>query len=155
MWIGWLEFVPQRADEPVLHTGRETTQATREALIYWATGLNVLYLEGAFARAARGFDHRRVVELVREHPVHVIDTDGTSYVARIYAAEMETGGWMGWIEFHARAAKKPTRYTDRETSQPTRDMVAYWAGGLQSVYLEGAFIRATRPRSPVAEPAIR
>ena len=32
-------------------TGQETSQPNREALEYWATGLEPVYLEGAFARA--------------------------------------------------------------------------------------------------------
>jgi hypothetical protein len=50
MWIGWLEFV---ADDGrvVRVTGRETTQPNATALTYWATGLEPVYIEGAFARA--------------------------------------------------------------------------------------------------------
>lgn len=48
-WIGWLEFVAD-TDE-VRATGRETTQTTLDALVYWATGLEPTYLEGAFDRA--------------------------------------------------------------------------------------------------------
>jgi hypothetical protein len=32
--------------------------------------------------------------------------------------------------------------TSEETSQPTRDDVAYWASGLEPIYLDGAFRRA-------------
>jgi hypothetical protein len=49
-WEGWLEFVPDD-DSPVLRTGEETIQPHREALLYWATGLSVTYLEGALERA--------------------------------------------------------------------------------------------------------
>ena len=51
MWEGWLEFYPISGDAPVLRTGRETTQPNRQALEYWATGLEPLYFEGAFERA--------------------------------------------------------------------------------------------------------
>ncbi|MGI9078514.1 MAG: hypothetical protein ACR2G6_14475 [Gemmatimonadaceae bacterium] len=51
MWEGWLEFQPVDRSGPVLRTNRETTQTDREALLYWATGLEPIYLEGAFARA--------------------------------------------------------------------------------------------------------
>jgi len=51
-WTGWLEFRRQGRPEEVLRTGRETTQPHREALIYWAEGLEPIYLEGALARAA-------------------------------------------------------------------------------------------------------
>lgn len=49
-WIGWLEFLPLTGG-PILRTGRETTQADRDALEYWAGGLEPLYLEGALERA--------------------------------------------------------------------------------------------------------
>lgn len=56
LWKGWLEFV--RTDgRAVLRTGRETTQSHVGALTYWATGLELIYLEGAFARAVR-FERR-------------------------------------------------------------------------------------------------
>jgi hypothetical protein len=51
-WEGWLEFVAVGAPL-VLRTGRETTQSSREALTYWASGLEPAYLQGAFARARR------------------------------------------------------------------------------------------------------
>jgi hypothetical protein len=50
-WEAWLEFVPL---DPVLssrRTDRETTQPDLPALEYWATGLEPLYLTGAFERA--------------------------------------------------------------------------------------------------------
>lgn len=51
-WTGWIEFHPiGRPDAPVLRTGRETTQSNREALEYWAAGLEGVYFEGAFERA--------------------------------------------------------------------------------------------------------
>lgn len=50
MWIGWLEFAAD--DGAVRVTGRETTQPTASALMYWATGLEPVYFEGAFDRSA-------------------------------------------------------------------------------------------------------
>lgn len=52
LWEGWLEFSPSNAKLPVLRTGRETTQPNWKALQYWATGLEPVYFEGAFARAS-------------------------------------------------------------------------------------------------------
>ena len=49
IWIGWLEFVA-RGDRP-RRTGEETSQSNREAVAYWATGLERIYLEGALQRA--------------------------------------------------------------------------------------------------------
>ena len=51
MWEGWIEFVPlNRASSPV-RSRRESTQPSRESLIYWATGLTPVYLRGALERA--------------------------------------------------------------------------------------------------------
>ena len=50
-WIGWIEFHPTDATEPILRTDQETSQPNRTALEYWATGLEPVYFEGAFERA--------------------------------------------------------------------------------------------------------
>ena len=50
-WEGWLEFDPIDGYGPTLRTERETSQATRDALEVWASGLEPVYFEGAFARA--------------------------------------------------------------------------------------------------------
>ena len=50
-WEGWLEFVPLDATLLSRRTERETTQPDLPALEYWATGLEPLYLAGAFERA--------------------------------------------------------------------------------------------------------
>jgi hypothetical protein len=55
MWEGWLEFLPRDGGAPVV--GRvESTQPEREHLVYWATGLTPVFLEGALQRAGRGPD---------------------------------------------------------------------------------------------------
>jgi hypothetical protein len=51
-WEGWLDFVAVGASI-VLRTPIETTQSNREALAYWASGLEPAYLQGAFRRAER------------------------------------------------------------------------------------------------------
>ena len=55
----------------------------------------------------------------------------------------DDGLWEGWIEFLpiGDRARAPIR-SGRETEQPNRDGVLYWAGGLTQVYLEGALARA-------------
>lgn len=50
-WEAWLEFHPLDKDAPALRTERETSQATREAVVAWAMGLESSYFEGAFERA--------------------------------------------------------------------------------------------------------
>jgi hypothetical protein len=53
MWEAWLEFHPIDGKGPVLKTDTETSQATRAAIDRWASGLEPVYFEGAFARAQR------------------------------------------------------------------------------------------------------
>jgi len=50
-WIGWLEFAPVGFGGMARHTPRETTQPSPAALLYWALGIEPVYLEGAVARA--------------------------------------------------------------------------------------------------------
>ncbi len=50
-WSGWLEFQPIRGGGTVLRTGQETSQPSRDALVYWASGLEPIYFEGALDRA--------------------------------------------------------------------------------------------------------
>lgn len=50
-WEGWLEFHPEEPGRPALRTGQETSQPNRDAVVYWASGLEPVYLEGAFSRA--------------------------------------------------------------------------------------------------------
>jgi hypothetical protein len=51
-WVGWIEFHHLDSEGMVLHTGQETSQPNREALVYWASGLEPVYFDGAFTRAA-------------------------------------------------------------------------------------------------------
>ena len=49
-WHGRIEFHPLLGGR-VRSTGRETTQVSRGALEYWASGLEAVYFDGAFDRA--------------------------------------------------------------------------------------------------------
>jgi hypothetical protein len=51
-WVGWIELHPEDGEGVFLRTGQETSQPNRTALEYWASGLEPVYFEGAFARAA-------------------------------------------------------------------------------------------------------
>jgi hypothetical protein len=48
MWVGWIEFV---GGSRRLRTEQETSQSNRDALAYWASGLEDIYFEGALHRA--------------------------------------------------------------------------------------------------------
>jgi hypothetical protein len=55
-WEGWIEFVqasrePRATSADWVPTERETTQPNLTDLKYWATGLTMVYLQGALARA--------------------------------------------------------------------------------------------------------
>jgi hypothetical protein len=68
-----------------------------------------------------------------------------AFAARACGAPMDDGMWQGWIEFVAVDSGETLR-TSRETTQPNRTDLAYWAGGLSVTYLEGALNRALQPR---------
>lgn len=61
LWEAWLVFFSVRTGT-ALATDRETTQSTREHVLYWATGLGETYLVGALERA---LDRRPEVQLAR------------------------------------------------------------------------------------------
>ena len=64
MWEGWLEFAPlDLPDQEVLVGPVESRQPERDHLVYWATGLTPVFVEGALARARRPIVVRtRIVE---------------------------------------------------------------------------------------------
>jgi hypothetical protein len=51
MWEGWLEFDSLDSDESALIGPVESRQPEHGHLVYWATGLTPVYLEGALRRA--------------------------------------------------------------------------------------------------------
>jgi hypothetical protein len=52
-WSGWLQFRDTKTGVTT-KTGQETSQPNRDALVYWATGVEDVYLDGAVRRAERG-----------------------------------------------------------------------------------------------------
>lgn len=52
-WKGWIEFDPEDHSRPRVRTDQETSQPDRAAVVYWAGGLQPVYLEGALERALR------------------------------------------------------------------------------------------------------
>jgi hypothetical protein len=83
-------------------------------------------------------------ELMQEYRNQVQTTEGVSYTIRAYGELRSDGNWEGWLEFQPRNDAGPILKTGRETTQPDRSALAYWASGLEPVYLEGAFERATQ-----------
>src|SRR5262245_16770384 len=50
LWEGWIEFQAPDGTPPI-RSPRETTQPNHADLVYWASGLTTVYLEGALNRA--------------------------------------------------------------------------------------------------------
>ena len=75
--------------------------------------------------------------------------DGVPYRVQVCGRRAGTV-WEGWIEFESPEGE--WLRTPRETTQPDRAALEYWAGGLSATYLEGAFARAVNP--PPAPPPI-
>ena len=73
-----------------------------------------------------------------------IGAEGASYLPQACGGIADDGLWEGWIEF---VSPSGTLRTPRETEQPNRDALVYWAEGLTFAYLEGALDRALAARS--------
>jgi hypothetical protein len=71
-------------------------------------------------------------------------SDGKTYIARVCGRPAPEGGWEGWIEF-VPGDGTPALRSRRETRQPNRDDLVYWATGLTPVYLEGSLERTLNP----------
>jgi hypothetical protein len=62
MWEGWFEFIPAGGQSAVV-SAVESRQPEREHLKYWASGLSLIYAEGALERALNPITVKtRVVE---------------------------------------------------------------------------------------------
>jgi hypothetical protein len=82
-------------------------------------------------------------ELIHKHSTAVRGDDGRLYEAFIFGQEREDGTWMGWLEFiPVGEGRGQALRTTSETSQPDREALEYWAGGLEPAYLVGALTRA-------------
>jgi hypothetical protein len=79
-------------------------------------------------------------ERLRAYDVAVV-AGGVTWRAEAWGRQREDGLWEGWLRF-VPVNGGDARRTDRETTQPNRSALEYWASGLEPVYLEGAFERA-------------
>ena len=92
-----------------------------------------------------------MAEVVLQFDAALADAEGRVHVARVCGREGEDGRWEGWIEFDPGDGDAVLR-TPRETGQPDRAALEYWATGLTATYLEGALERARNPRVPDPRP---
>ncbi len=87
-------------------------------------------------------------EVLFQYAAEFTDDGGRHYHARACGRERRDGRWEGWLEFVPLDGGRPIR-TDRETTQPDRRFLEYWATGLTTTYLDGALLRATKPTPAV------
>lgn len=85
-----------------------------------------------------------MAEVVHQFDARVL-LDGRPYIAQV-VGRPEGNIWEGWIEFAAEDGSDALR-TPRETTQPDRDALIYWASGVSGTYLEGALQRALNPQA--------
>lgn len=84
-------------------------------------------------------------DLIHTFSEVVRDPEGRGYAAEVHAHERMDGIWETWLEFRGLGRDVILR-TRRESEQPNRRAVLYWASGLQPSYFDGALLRATRVR---------
>ena len=95
-------------------------------------------------------------EVLVEFDEPISDTDGGMYYAQAAGRQREDGLWEGWLEFIGMSESARSICSDRETTQPNRADLEYWAQGLSRVYLQGALARAGSCADPVqGEPPSR
>jgi hypothetical protein len=87
-------------------------------------------------------------ELIHEFTTEIADADGHVYTARAVGRQRKGRTvWEGWLEFAPLGGRGIVRRSPVETTQPNRVALAYWASGIEPVYLEGALERAITSRS--------
>jgi hypothetical protein len=80
-------------------------------------------------------------ELIQQRGEHIRDAEGGAFAVRVLGQPRADGTWIGWVEFASLDGATVLR-TGPETTQSSREQVAYWASGLEALYFEGAFRRA-------------
>jgi hypothetical protein len=90
-------------------------------------------------------------ELIHDFAGEITDADGHGYSARAMGHKRQGRTvWEGWLEFSPLGGRGIVRRSPIETTQPNREALAYWASGIEPVYLEGALERAIASRSDPA-----
>jgi hypothetical protein len=72
----------------------------------------------------------------------ISDSTGARYYVEAMGRQREDGLWEGYLEFLPVNERAERIVSERETTQPNRKAVDYWAQGLSRVYLAGALDRA-------------
>ena len=88
-----------------------------------------------------------VDEIIHEFASEIADADGHAYTAQARGRQRKGQTvWEGWLEFTPLGGRGMVRRSQVETTQPNREALAYWASGIEPVYLEGALERAIKSR---------
>jgi hypothetical protein len=74
--------------------------------------------------------------------------DGSRWTPRACGGRADDGLWEGWIDFVSTDGSSRSLRSPRETEQPDRANLMYWATGLTQVYLAGALERAIARTAP-------
>jgi hypothetical protein len=80
--------------------------------------------------------------IIQQYTSQFNEANGAAYTVLACGEQVRHGTWEGWIEFHPLDERGAILRTDRETTQPDRSALEYWASGLEPLYFEGAFARA-------------
>lgn len=89
-----------------------------------------------------------MAELIQQYKARLRTDEGAEYTVQAWGERGEGTDWIGWLEFHPLDDLRDVLQTDRETTQPGRRELVYWASGLEDVYLHGAFERSRSISSP-------
>lgn len=95
-----------------------------------------------------------MAEVLVDYDTILTTSDGHKYRPHACGRVMDGGLWEGWIEFIPVTGARTGTGTGapersaRETEQPNRADLLYWAQGLSQIYLEGALSRALLPLAP-------
>jgi hypothetical protein len=92
-----------------------------------------------------------VAEILVKFDEPIAGPGGKTYLAQAVGKEVEGGLWYGWLEFQTVGSEPDALASGRETTQPNRTNLEYWARGLTKVYIEGALARAIWLAEPPRE----
>ena len=98
--------------------------------------------EAVFVRMPLNIGSPAMAEVLVEFDTTVRGPDGARWAPRVCGAIGADGLWEGWIEFMPDDDSIELVRTARETQQPNRDDLMYWAQGLSQAYLDEALRRA-------------
>jgi len=83
-----------------------------------------------------------MAEMIQQYTTLFQDENGDTYTVMARGEKNPIGTWEGWLEFHPTDKTRAVWVTGRETTQPDKSALAYWASGIEPLYFEGAFERA-------------